>query len=210
MPHTVRGARAGHVCRRDAVPARLQGRPPVFCGAAPAGRPARREQLLAVHFCAAGVVRLPGHQHDVFGIDHDGVLTRCCVQHAVPCTPTAASGVARWRRADAALYTQRQYASVFQMLRGSVVVFTGILSVIFLKRRLRFFHWLGMTLVCSGALVVGSSSLSAPASTDDSSHPAVLAPSNPLLGNILIVCAQVWFSRARSLSPARLSFPPSL
>eukprot|EP00802_Teleaulax_amphioxeia_P014848 Tamp_14927.p1 GENE.Tamp_14927~~Tamp_14927.p1 ORF type:complete len:392 (+),score=75.51 Tamp_14927:266-1441(+) len=83
------------------------------------------------------------------------------------------------------------YASVFQMLRGSVVVFTGILSVVFLKRRLRLYHWLGMLLVCTGALVVGSSSLTAPAAEDDSSHPAVLAPSNPFLGNVLIVCAQV-------------------
>jgi drug/metabolite transporter (DMT)-like permease len=77
------------------------------------------------------------------------------------------------------------------MLRGSVVVFTGILSVVFLKRRLRLYHWLGMLLVCTGALVVGSSSLTAPAAEDDSSHPAVLAPSNPFLGNVLIVCAQV-------------------
>ena len=84
------------------------------------------------------------------------------------------------------------YASVFQMLRGSVVVFTGILSVIFLGHKLRHFHWMGMALVCAGALIVGSSSLTAPAApADDSSHPAVLIPSNPLLGNILIVAAQV-------------------
>jgi uncharacterized membrane protein len=81
------------------------------------------------------------------------------------------------------------YASVFQMLRGSAVVFTGILSVVVLKRKLRLFHWLGMLLVCAGALIVGSSSLVAPAPAEDDS--AVVAPSNPLLGNILIVCAQV-------------------
>jgi len=82
------------------------------------------------------------------------------------------------------------YASVFQMLRGSVVVFTGILSVVFLKRKLKSFHWIGMLLVCAGALVVGSTSLMAAPHNDDSTA-AMLAPSNPLLGNILIVCAQV-------------------
>ena len=33
---------------------------------------------------------------------------------------------------------------------------TGILSVVVLKRKLRLFHWLGMLLVCAGALIVGS------------------------------------------------------
>ena len=82
------------------------------------------------------------------------------------------------------------YASVFQMLRGSVVVFTGILSVAVLNRRLRGFHWIGMALVCVGALVVGSSSLvSSP--TDDQATPTTVVPRNPVLGNALIVCAQM-------------------
>lgn len=34
-------------------------------------------------------------------------------------------------------------ASTFQMLRGSVVIFTGIFSVLFLGRKLRPFHWFG-------------------------------------------------------------------
>jgi drug/metabolite transporter (DMT)-like permease len=83
------------------------------------------------------------------------------------------------------------YASVFQMLRGSVVVFTGILSVLVLHRKLKAFHWLGMALVCAGALVVGSSSLVSPQPSSDTSVPAIPAPSNPFLGNVLIVCAQV-------------------
>lgn len=47
------------------------------------------------------------------------------------------------------------YASVFQMLRGSVVVFTGILSIMMLNRKLWPCHWLGMLLVMGGAFVVG-------------------------------------------------------
>ncbi|EKX53281.1 hypothetical protein GUITHDRAFT_91990 [Guillardia theta CCMP2712] len=74
------------------------------------------------------------------------------------------------------------YASVFQMLRGSVVLFTGILSVIVLGKRLAACHWTGMMLVLAGAFVVGSASLK----TSDTT----LAPSNPVLGNLLIVSAQ--------------------
>ncbi len=35
-------------------------------------------------------------------------------------------------------------ASTYQMLRGSVVVFTGLLSWLFLKRKLMLHHWVGM------------------------------------------------------------------
>jgi hypothetical protein len=34
--------------------------------------------------------------------------------------------------------------SVWQMLRGSNILFTGILSVVFLKRRLYAYSWIGM------------------------------------------------------------------
>lgn len=50
-------------------------------------------------------------------------------------------------------------ASVWQMLRASNIIFTGILSVIFLRRRLNIFHWLGMALVAIGVSMVGVSSL---------------------------------------------------
>ena len=75
-------------------------------------------------------------------------------------------------------------ASVFQMLRGSVVLFTGIFSVIFLGRKLYCFHWTGMLLVLIGAAVVGVASVLYPDANSQSA-------SNPLLGDILIVVAQV-------------------
>ena len=75
-------------------------------------------------------------------------------------------------------------ASVFQMLRGSVVLFTGIFSIIFLGRKLYCYHWTGMLLVLIGAAVVGVASVLYP---DENSKSA----SNPLLGDILIVVAQV-------------------
>lgn len=71
------------------------------------------------------------------------------------------------------------------MLRGSVVIFTGILTVVFLRRKLKAFHWLGMFLVLVGTALVGASSMVC--------HEAgnADAPRNPTLGNILIIIAQV-------------------
>lgn len=77
------------------------------------------------------------------------------------------------------------YASVFQMLRGSVVIFTGILSVLFLKRRLYGFHWLGMFLVLVGAAIVGLASVLFGKSDDSKDSSKVL------LGNVIIIVAQI-------------------
>jgi len=75
------------------------------------------------------------------------------------------------------------YASVFQMLRGSVVIFTGLLSVVFLKRKLFLFHWIGMGFVLVGLAIVGLSS--ALGGSDGSNAP------NAVLGDILVIVAQL-------------------
>lgn len=75
------------------------------------------------------------------------------------------------------------YASAYQMLRGSVVIFTGLFSRIFLKRALNKNNYAGLGLVLLGTIVVG---------LDQVIYPQVDASaSNPALGNILIVGAQV-------------------
>ena len=51
------------------------------------------------------------------------------------------------------------YASSFQMLRGAVIIFTGILSTIFLRRRLAWFKWTGMIFVIGGLVTVGVSDM---------------------------------------------------
>jgi len=73
------------------------------------------------------------------------------------------------------------YASVFQMLRGAVIIFTGILSVIFLKRKLSSFHWTGMLLILTGLALVGVASILQP--QDDSNAP------HPLAGDAIIIAA---------------------
>uniref|UniRef100_A0A8C3U1G7 Solute carrier family 35 member F6 n=1 Tax=Catharus ustulatus TaxID=91951 RepID=A0A8C3U1G7_CATUS len=50
-------------------------------------------------------------------------------------------------------------ASSFQMLRGSLIIFTGLLSVAFLGRRLRWSHWSGMALTVAGLALVGLADL---------------------------------------------------
>ncbi len=45
--------------------------------------------------------------------------------------------------------------SVFQMLRGSVILFTAAASVFFLKRQLYRHHYTGMTIVLIGLILVG-------------------------------------------------------
>lgn len=53
-------------------------------------------------------------------------------------------------------------ASVYQMLRGSVVIFTGIFSYFFLNRRLRVFEWISLLMVVGGVSIVGLSSVLVP------------------------------------------------
>ncbi|XP_070577855.1 solute carrier family 35 member F6-like [Ptychodera flava] len=50
-------------------------------------------------------------------------------------------------------------ASVWQMLRGSIIIFTGILSKIFLKRNLRLVHWSGIVITMMGLVLVGLSDI---------------------------------------------------
>lgn len=46
-------------------------------------------------------------------------------------------------------------ASSFQMLRGAVIIFTGLLSVAFLGRRLAPSQWVGILTTILGLVVVG-------------------------------------------------------
>ncbi|CAG8522342.1 7524_t:CDS:2 [Racocetra persica] len=50
-------------------------------------------------------------------------------------------------------------ASVYQMLRGAVVLFTGTFSVVFLRRRLLPYHWFSLILVVLGVSIVGMSNV---------------------------------------------------
>lgn len=73
-------------------------------------------------------------------------------------------------------------ASVYQMLRGSTVLFIALFSYFFLHRRFFRHEYLGMFIVISGLTVVGVSA---------SLRKTTKEASNPVLGNILVVVGQI-------------------
>lgn len=46
-------------------------------------------------------------------------------------------------------------ASIYQMTRGALVLFVGLFSVLFLKRKLYLYHWLSLFIVVLGVALVG-------------------------------------------------------
>ena len=97
------------------------------------------------------------------------------------------------------------YASSFQMLRGCVVLFSGLLTIVILKRKLHSHHWAGMFMIIFGAAAVGVADyLNQPAHNKgdhNNNHPHAMLlgfqkqsspdAANPIFGNILVICAQV-------------------
>ena len=76
-------------------------------------------------------------------------------------------------------------ASIYQMLRGSVIIFTGALSAVYLRRRIHGHQWLAMSAVFCGVLVVGCAALTQVADASQQ-H----AGTQALLGSLLVVAAQ--------------------
>ncbi|KAL1923596.1 uncharacterized protein VTP21DRAFT_8576 [Calcarisporiella thermophila] len=87
-------------------------------------------------------------------------------------------------------------ASVYQMLRGSIVLFVGLFSVVFLKRRFFFFQWYSLFLVVLGVGLVGLSSALFPQQRPEAANPT-LAEEVPfhwesVVGVLLVLGAQVF------------------
>lgn len=76
------------------------------------------------------------------------------------------------------------YASSFQMLRGSVIIFTGILSIGFLDRKLGAREWIGIGFVITGLAFVGVSDILTMEDSDISANSIIT-------GDLLIIFAQV-------------------
>ncbi|KAK4058649.1 hypothetical protein OIO90_000093 [Microbotryomycetes sp. JL221] len=82
--------------------------------------------------------------------------------------------------------------SIYQMLRGALVLWVGVFSVIFLHRKLTRAQWVALATVMAGIAIVGASSLIGPAEPAiDKADAAEEAAANPLAGVMLIVAAQV-------------------
>ncbi|XP_020483636.2 solute carrier family 35 member F6 [Labrus bergylta] len=76
-------------------------------------------------------------------------------------------------------------ASSFQMLRGAVIIFTGLLSVAFLGRRLIPSQWLGIFITIVGLVIVGLADFFS--GNRSSEHKL----SDVITGDLLIILAQV-------------------
>jgi len=110
------------------------------------------------------------------------------------------------------------YASSFQMLRGAVIIFTGLLSTLVLRRRLQMYRWIGIIFVIIGLCIVGLCDILFKPKPDPNPSPnttttlyanesihefyGVFKPKSTgndsdhtgneqLIGDVLIVCAQV-------------------
>ncbi|XP_034436064.1 solute carrier family 35 member F6 [Hippoglossus hippoglossus] len=76
-------------------------------------------------------------------------------------------------------------ASSFQMLRGAVIIFTGLLSVAFLGRRLATSQWLGISITILGLVIVGLSDFFSGHRDDEHKLSEVIT------GDLLIIMAQI-------------------
>ncbi|KAI8996968.1 hypothetical protein BDB01DRAFT_769322 [Pilobolus umbonatus] len=82
-------------------------------------------------------------------------------------------------------------ASVYQMLRGAVVIFTGIFSYLFLNRRLRMYEWFSLFLVVTGVAIVGLSSILFP-QKKPSANLIEATDYSGLIGIFLVLGAQLF------------------
>lgn len=82
-------------------------------------------------------------------------------------------------------------ASSFQMLRGALIVFTGILTILVLKRKLKSFQWLGIFVIITGLAVVGSNDFLKTKDVSDDEETGHTGASTMITGDVLIILAQV-------------------
>jgi drug/metabolite transporter (DMT)-like permease len=79
-------------------------------------------------------------------------------------------------------------ASVYQMMRGMIIIFTSLMSIMFLKRRLFRQHWSSLATIFLGVFMVGLSSF-----LSDNSGGGKSSQSQAI-GFIMIILAQVFAS----------------
>lgn len=103
------------------------------------------------------------------------------------------------------------FPSSFQMLRGSVIVFTAALSIVILRQRPKPFQWLGIFIIIGGLVIVGVGDLlytpdpvPCPKPEPNGTFVGVLNPgdvgycetsklgSNPAVGDIIIIIGEIF------------------
>ena len=80
-------------------------------------------------------------------------------------------------------------ASVSQMLRGSMIIFSACLSVVVLRKKLHGYHWAGVGICCLAIVVVGYSNMMA--ASGAAKTPNTIPQSMVVFGMALIILGQV-------------------
>lgn len=78
-------------------------------------------------------------------------------------------------------------ASVYQMLRGTIIIITAAMAIIFLKKKLYLHHWSSMAVIFIGVFLVGLAALVIK-SSDEEGQDEETKP----LGLVLLVIAQLF------------------
>lgn len=100
-------------------------------------------------------------------------------------------------------------ASVWQMLRGSIIIFSGILSVIFLKKKFVAYHWTSIGIVTIGLACVGVAGLEHAKSehkkkgSDKAALGIALVVAGQLCSAVQMVFEET-FMKGRNLKPLRV------
>ncbi|KAJ3446331.1 hypothetical protein M0813_08031 [Anaeramoeba flamelloides] len=77
-------------------------------------------------------------------------------------------------------------ASMWQLLRGSIVIFSAILTVIYRKRKVPFFQWVGVSIVTIGLTLVGFAAIVGTHDTNGQQFSSI----EKGVGIILVILAQ--------------------
>jgi len=105
------------------------------------------------------------------------------------CIPAACDAAATIMLYTGLLFT---YASTFQMLRATMVLWCGFLTICCLGRNLHIHHWIGICMIAAGSMLVGASSvLNGDPTEDTSSDGESDSAEYPLLGAGLVVAGQL-------------------
>ena len=82
------------------------------------------------------------------------------------------------------------FAASYQMMRGSIIIFTGLLSVVFLGNELKLHQWIGMFTIVAGLILAGVGDFDIVHMFHRES-PGFFQKNTVLAGDLLIILSQV-------------------
>ena len=80
-------------------------------------------------------------------------------------------------------------ASVYQMMRGAIVLITALFSVIFLKRKQYAHHIISLVIIVSGVALVGYAGITASPKKDPDGHDTKEKAQTTVFGIVVLIVA---------------------